>query len=206
LAGQLRPDQVSALTGIYQAERSDAAAMQTINAAVVGLAIAYAGVTITLLGQGVPEKISPLVLSTLPAPLWIVAVFLGLFSAAQALRHRSAIVLEHKLFEFCDLSDFECKQIGLSGIERVMDWRRGTPLTKASLIVAFGGELVLVVGYTVLMLTEAYVYRPRLTTWVVPTTIYAALLAVLVATWTINDPTAAGASSSAVRQDANKPQ
>ena len=144
-------DRVAALTALYQAERSDEAAKQTLNAAVVGLALTYAGITLGLINQ-VPLEQWIFVL--LPAPLWVVAVYLGLFAATQRRRGRSVVVLEHHLLEIAALSPREREVVGQTALRDVREWRSASTPNRASLVITFGGELALLLAYTVYMVNR----------------------------------------------------
>ena len=80
---------------LYRALIDDGGAL-AMETAVVGLTVTYAGATAAFLTPETLAGTSAWVVGLLPAPLWLVAVFLSVFSAAQGRRtlrgtvHRAA--------------------------------------------------------------------------------------------------------------------
>lgn len=177
------PEQISVLTALYQAERSDASAMQTINSAVVALAVAYGGATAVLFAGDPSAKVNGWLAAVLPAPLWVVAVFLASFTAAQARRILSALVLERALLEKSALPMHEREVVGVHTTWSVTEFHQAAVPAKLSLVVAFGGELLLVSGYTVLMLERASAQDVGAFVWIGPGVVYLALFALVATVW-----------------------
>jgi hypothetical protein len=175
------PDRIAALNALYQSERSESASMQTVNAAVVGLAVAYAGATSAFLSQETLRSSDAWVVALLPAPLWIVGVFLATFSSAQARRSYAAIVLERKLTQIAKLTDAEKRIVGLTGLQTVLNVRRAPAIAKLGPAIAFGGELLLAIAYTAYMATAAASMSQAIVTWLLPCLLYVAIFVLTVA-------------------------
>jgi hypothetical protein len=172
-------ERVDALIGLYQAERADVATMQNVNVAVVSLTIAYAGATAALITSERLEGISPWLIAFLPLPLWMVAVFLTLYSAAAARRAQSALKLEYLLKQIARLDD--ARAVGLECTINVQDIRKGSVFVRCALFITFGGEFLLACAYSGLMLLQAAQADDLPALWVVPLALYVGLAGMVVA-------------------------
>jgi hypothetical protein len=172
-------ERIAALIGLYQAERADVATMQNVNVAVVSLTIAYAGATAALITSERFEGISPWLIAFLPLPLWMVAVFLTLYSAAAARRSQSALKLEYLLKQIARLDD--ARAVGLECIINVQDIRKGSAFVRVALFITFGGEYLLACAYSGLMLLRAAQADDLPALWVVPLALYVGLAGMVVA-------------------------
>ena len=130
---------------LYRALIDDGGAL-AMETAVVGLTVTYAGATAAFLTPETLAGTSAWVVGLLPAPLWLVAVFLSVFSAAQGRRTLGGLFIERQLLEIAGLEPAARKVVGLSGLQSVMDFREVGKAAKFGLLISFGGEALLAVG------------------------------------------------------------
>jgi len=147
---------IAALSALYQAERSDGAAMQTANVAVVALAVAYAGATAVFLSGGTSQQTSPWVLAFLPLPLWVIAVFLAVLGCVQGRRALSGMIIERTLVAYSPLTEREINAVGLATTEKIYNALRGGTLVKLTFFITAGGAYIVSGAYSILMLFQAY--------------------------------------------------
>jgi len=133
------PDRLPVFTAIYQSERADRAATQTVSLAVIGVAMTYLVGTIAFY-----DKLDLLgwAISLLPFPLLCIAAFHSQLLTLAAVRARSILTLERTLLTATGSDDdhpVDLPHIGVTASEHATNIHTaGTP-HRITMLIAYGG-------------------------------------------------------------------
>jgi hypothetical protein len=148
-------DPLTALSALYQGEKTDASSVFNTAMAMMGVAVAY------LIGA-VPfvEKVGNGTggwgfLLLLPMPLWLIVTFHSLMTL-NAMSHGTSVrIIEDALFTASQLR-VERNRVGSAAGDRIMDITRSKTIHKLATVVVYGGVGFLVIGFTTYVLYYAW--------------------------------------------------
>lgn len=148
-------DRITAISALYQADRTDNQAILNVSLAMLGAGVAYVVGTLALIGQ-FGTSISWLYVSLLPFPTWLIISFQSLLFAAGTQHGLSAVILEQELFQVGGIAPGQRKLVGALAGENVFNTdRSATPHTIATFL-SYGGSASIFVAYTVILVTASW--------------------------------------------------
>lgn len=173
-------DRLHTLTAVYQSERADRAATQTVSLAAIGVAMTYLVGTIAFY-----DKLDLLgwAISLLPFPLLCAAAFHSQLLNLAAVRARSILTLEHILLAAIgpDNHPLDPTHVGVTASEVATNIHTARTPHRLSMLIAYGGLGIIHLAYTILMLVKAV---RHITGWVaIPAGLYLILLVPIALAW-----------------------
>lgn len=174
-------DRLHTLTAVYQSERADRAATQTVSLAAIGVAMTYIVGTIAFY-----DKLDLLgwAISLLPFPLLCTAAFHSQLLNLAAVRARSILTLERALLAATEHDHdhpLDPTRIGVTASEYATNIHTARASHRLAILIAYGGMGLIHLGYTVLMLVKA---ARHLAGWIaIPSGVYLILLIPIALAW-----------------------
>lgn len=155
MTGQARPaaseDRLTALVGLYQAEKSDLAGGLATTVAVFSLAIAYA-IGIVTSGDKFGHGVAWDVVAFLCIPLWGAAIFNGMSMANASSHDVSVGLIEDEIFRVafptCSPDGDMRSAIGSRVGDSIYNITKADWIFRASTLVVYGGFLIAVFAIT----------------------------------------------------------
>ena len=148
---------VSALSALYQGEKTDASSVFNTAMVMMGAAVAYLLGAVPLLSSLSHGPFPWLFLSLLPFPLWLVMAFHSLITLNAMSHGISVQIIENELFGASGLKarNVKRKLVGSAASDKIMDITQANPAHKVTSYVVYGGVGVLIVGFTIYALYAA---------------------------------------------------
>ena len=144
---------VDILNAIYQAERADHSASYATALAMLGSGIAYGSAAVAFFGE-LAAKLSPLVLTLLPFPLWMIAIYHSLVAAAAMTRGVSLRRLERELLHRARVPEHERSLLGFAAVDPVFNVLTASWPHRLATFVCYAGIGVVTIGGTAFMLAQ----------------------------------------------------
>ena len=182
-------DRVSALSGLYQGEKTDASSIFNAAMAMMAAAVAYLVGALSFVDRLSQGPFGWLSLVLLPTPLWLVVAFHSLITL-NAMRHGISVkIIEDGLFKASGLPEEKRDLVGSKAGDKIMDISQAKAIHIVTTFVAYGGVLALVILFTVYALHSANgtmksVWFRALVIWIAGVT-YALLLIMVGISWMV---------------------
>jgi hypothetical protein len=147
-------DRITALSALYQGEKTDASAVFNAAMAMMGIAVAYLVGAIPFVDKITTGPIPWLFLLLLPMPLWLIAAFHSLMTLNAMSHGISVKIIEDALFEESGLR-VKRDLVGSAAGDKIMDITQAKAAHIITTVVVYFGVFLLVIGFTAFALYSA---------------------------------------------------
>ena len=146
-------DEVAALAAIYTADRTDHTVSINNSIALLAAGVGYATATLAFFDR-ITEAVAPLVLTLLPLPMWMVALYHTLLTSASMSRSVSIRTVESALLAKTTIPTQAASHIGHSAVEQTLNLFHARWPHKIASMVAYGGVGFVAAAYTGYVLSQ----------------------------------------------------
>lgn len=175
-----RSSEFAALLALYQTERQEASAYDTLHFTMLALAMTYAGATIALLDDELATSVGAAVILVTPVPLWLAGIYFLMLSGAASIRSEAAVYLESRIVQLAALDGVDHPEFGLGATSRVRSLRIASGSVRVALVICYAGMGFLLFLYTIYMIGGADAQPHGWWFWPVAVVAYGSLLTVVI--------------------------
>ncbi|MFI6168943.1 hypothetical protein ACIBCN_19340 [Nocardia sp. NPDC051052] len=174
--------EVTALAGLYQAERADQQVHMNVSLTLIAGAVAYLGLVVSQFQSLKESRTWPVLIAV---PLWMVAAFHVLLMANILTRNKSIQILEARLHAATQLGAMgvAASEIGAERGRKVMDINVQPWALKIQTLVTYVGIIVTLLTFTYYCMWSAYDTQGWTKVVVIGVVVYSLAAVALAAAW-----------------------